>query len=499
MFPLASGTRGMVRSLREHTLDIRRAGSIPIPMPTPTPRDFGGTLEVGEGPSALPLNKPAIRNQRPETEAPPGATLTMLHSLALLSQILVVLLSLSLAMYVGRTTYYVERTRTLVLVAVLVCLAVPLRRFIPARPALAAVLGSALFIAGCTGIWLKFYLTKTTHGDAELIGQPGVEAVYLFQAEAARTGEDRLELDSHPREVRADAGERFLYVTHGIGGGPQRKEVMNSVVRVNLSDPSDRTAIRGGTSRAVAVNRDSGEVYTGMWAENAMLVLDGTDFSVKKRIPTNPRPWNFLVDYEEEGLILMCEWEVSSKCSSIEVFDLEAGLEKIGGKEIKRICAYDMVKSRGDGRLFISSWFPGTILALDGKDFRILHKRTLSLVVFGLALDEATRTLYVAIPVMAKVAALDMDTMKIKYFIKTEFSCRNLALDKESDRLYVGGWINGILDVIDLTSRRSVGKLYLGRRLRGISLSDDRRTLYAVSQNGVFKVDLETALAARTP
>ena len=417
---------------------------------------------------------------------------SMVHFFVVLSHGLVVLLSVFFAFYIGRTTYFVGKYQTLALMLLFLGLGILLRKGILARPAFYAALGAVLFVAGCTGIWLKFYLTKTTKDHLKIIEQPGVEAVYLFHGEDDRTAGDSLELNSHPREVRQDAREDALYITHGIGGGPARKETINSVVRVNLNDADDRSAIRGATSRAVAVNHKNGEIYVGMWAENCMLVLDGKEGKVKKRIPTNPRPWNLLVDYEENRLILLNEWEVSSKSSSIEVFDLDR-LEKVGEKSYEKICAYAMVKSRNDGRLFISSWFPGTLLSLDGNDFSIFKKRTMSLCVFGLALDEAAGSLYVAIPVMAKIAVLDMDTLKTKYWISTEFSCRNLVMDDERNLLYAGGWINGTLDIIDLEARRSIKKLYLGRRLRGISQSADRRILFAVSQSGVFRIDLEAA------
>ncbi len=417
----------------------------------------------------------------------------MVHFFVVLLHGLVVLLSVFCAFYFGRTTYYVGKYQTLALLLLFLGLGILLRKFILASPALYAVLGSVLFLAGCTGIWLKFYLAKVTKDHVKILEQPGVEAVYLFHGEGDPTAEGSLELNSHPREVMEDAREGALYITHGIGGGPARKEITNSVVRVNLNDAADRSAIRGATSRAVAVNHESGEIYIGMWVENCMLVLDGKDGKVKKKIPTNPRPWNLLIDQEENRLILLNEWEVSSKASSIEVFDLDS-LEKVGEKSYEKISAYTMVKSRKDGRLFISSWFPGTILSLDGDDLGILRKRTLSLCVFGLALDEAAGSLYVALPVLAKIAVLDMDTLKSKYYINTEFSCRNIILDDERNLLYAGGWINGILDIIDPDTRRSVKKLYLGRRLRGISQSKDRRTLFAVSQSGVFKIDLEAAL-----
>ena len=167
----------------------------------------------------------------------------MVYFFVVLSHGLVVLMSLFLAFYVGRTTYFVGKYQTLVLVLLFLLLGVLLRKQILARPALYAALGVILFIAGCTAIWLKFYMTKTTKDHVQILEQPGVEAVYLFHGEGDREAGDSLELNSHPREVRQDAREGALYITHGIGGGPARKEIINSVVRVDPNDPADRTAI----------------------------------------------------------------------------------------------------------------------------------------------------------------------------------------------------------------------------------------------------------------
>jgi len=411
---------------------------------------------------------------------------------SLFSFIFVLALALS-ALYVGRATLYISRGRVTVLLLSLLCLSFLLRGYVHSHVILSAFGLCVLFVAGCAVIWLHFYLQKTDTKCSRVVGRHGVEALYLLGPDQDLAGDHRLALHSHPREVAHDVHTDALFVTHGLGGGPARKEIINSVVRVPLGDSVDISAIKGATSRAVAVNQEKGEIYVGMWAENCLLVIDAEGFRIKKRIPTNPRPWSLLIDAAEERLLLLNEWEVSSRCSSIEVFDLDS-LEKIGEKDLGQVCAYGIAKSNRDGRLFVSSWLPGTILALDGKDLRILYKKTRALCVMGLSVDDDSGLLYAAIPVRAKVAAIDPDTLNGQFFIDTEFSCRNLVLDRKRRLLYAGGWITGTLDVLDLSTRNSVKKIFLGRRLRGIALSADGRTLFAVSQCGLTRTDLEATL-----
>ena len=415
-----------------------------------------------------------------------------------LSTVLFVLVLVLSALYVGRATLYIGRGRLTLLLLSLLCLVLFIRGYLTSHVVLSSFVLCVLFVGGCAVIWLHFYLQKTEKKCSRVLDQHGVEAVYLLAPGQDFEGEDRLALHSHPREVAQDLRTNALLVTHGLGGGPARKEIINSVVRVSLDDPVDISAIDGATSRAVAVNQEKREIYVGMWAENCLLVIDAEDFRVKKRIPTHPRPWSLLIDAAEDRLLLLNEWEVSSRCSSIEVFDLET-LEKMGEKDLGQVCAYGIAKNPKDGKLFVSSWLPGTILALDGNDLRILYKKTRALCVMGLSMDDDAGLLYAAIPVRAKIAALDPDTLNRQFFIDTEFSCRNLVLDRKRRLLYAGGWITGSLDVLDLTTRRSVKKVFLGRRLRGVSLSADGRTLFAVSQCGVTRTDLEAALHAGNP
>lgn len=415
-----------------------------------------------------------------------------------LSKVLCVLVLVLSALYVGRTTLYIGRGRITVLFVFLLCLSLFFRGYLRSHVVLSSLVLCVLFVGGCALIWLHFYLQKIDKKCTRVLGQHGVDAVYLLGHGHDFKGDGRLALHSHPREVAQDVRTNTLLVTHGLGGGPARKEIIQSVVRVSLDDPVHVAAIEGATSRAVAVNQEKREIYVGMWAENCLLVIDAEDFRIKKRIPTHPRPWSLLIDAAERRLLLLNEWEVSSRCSSIEVFDLET-LQKIGEKNLGQVCAYGIAKSGKDGRLFISSWLPGTILALDGNDLRILYRKTRALCVMGLSMDDHAGLLYAAVPVRAKVAALDPDTLNREFFIDTEFSCRNLVLDRKRRLLYAGGWITGTLDVLDLGTRRSVKKVFLGRRLRGIALSADGRTLFAVSQCGLTRTDLEAALEGTQP
>ena len=68
---------------------------------------------------------------------------------------------------------------------------------------------------------------------------------------------------------------------------------------------------------------------------------------------------------------------------------------------------------------------------------------------------------------------------------------RNMALTPDRKTLMVAGYTDGYLYFIDVKSWHVVNKIYLGHRMRALTLSNDGRYVYVGSSQGGFKVELE--------
>ena len=86
----------------------------------------------------------------------------MLHFFFVSGQAVVVFLLALMCLYYARTSYYIGQGWTILLMLVFTGVAIFLRKPVSARPILFALIGSVFLVAGCTFIWLRFYLTKTS-------------------------------------------------------------------------------------------------------------------------------------------------------------------------------------------------------------------------------------------------------------------------------------------------------------------------------------------------
>ncbi|MCZ7584377.1 MAG: hypothetical protein M5R36_14135 [Deltaproteobacteria bacterium] len=140
---------------------------------------------------------------------------------------------------------------------------------------------------------------------------------------------------------------------------------------------------------------------------------------------------------------------------------------------------------------WLTGEFGGQICLADLSALEIERCVTVGIGVWGTALDRRRHQLWVSRPLLYKVEVRRADTGELIDEIPQKGKPRPLAIDRESRRLFVGHFVSGNVDVVDLETRRVVRSFGTGRSLRRLIVDDRRNRLIAISHAGIFVVPLD--------
>jgi hypothetical protein len=97
-------------------------------------------------------------------------------------------------------------------------------------------------------------------------------------------------------------------------------------------------------------------------------------------------------------------------------------------------------------------------------------------------------TLLVTAPTEAQVLMFDAESLEPVGSISTVFGVRALAVDAKRQVVLTGSLIDNYLDVVDLATKRSRRRFYVGPWLREIELNTAAGVAYVSSYYGLFAV-----------
>ncbi len=148
---------------------------------------------------------------------------------------------------------------------------------------------------------------------------------------------------------------------------------------------------------------------------------------------------------------------------------------------------------RGAGGAFSAAAFHG-----DPFSYRLLaptsqHPSSWLAVTWGCDWDPAARRVYVAVASLGMLQVIDYDTGRI---VSSRFvgpGIRPVAFDGQRRLIYVGTFLSGEVLALDADSLAVAHRWFVGRFLRQLEISRDRRSLLATSTLGIVRVPLAPA------
>jgi len=102
----------------------------------------------------------------------------------------------------------------------------------------------------------------------------------------------------------------------------------------------------------------------------------------------------------------------------------------------------------------------------------------------------ASSALYVTDPIFGSVEILEFDSLKKLDGIGSPFGSRAVDVCEKRNLMAVGA-LSGVVDVIDLRTKKRLIHSRAGRRIHDIAFSSDCKAIFAASRrDGLYRIDL---------
>ena len=228
----------------------------------------------------------------------------------------------------------------------------------------------------------------------------------------------------------------------------------------------------GGSPEALAVNQATGTLYVINAAGRSVSVVDGVSDEVQKTISLNAHPYAVALD-QFTGKVYVPESAVID--------------ERMKTVQAMRMGAPDaMVVDGQRERLYMIGYEGNAVMVLDLKTRRSYRVPVGEAHLWGLAL--AGRTLYVTHIQGSSLAAVDVETKKVRFIEVGKMPCA-LALDSTSPDLLVANYGDGSVSVIDTKTQRVRYTVDIGGKPQAVAVDGDNRMAYvADAQNRTVSV-----------
>jgi hypothetical protein len=280
----------------------------------------------------------------------------------------------------------------------------------------------------------------------------------------------------------ADLGQLFAS-GHGLSS-------LHAYAAADLAAAPRVSTVPSGFAQGFSYNAVDKEIYLYNWDSRALLTLDANTLTLKRSFPfPNLAPGDVWLTWDPmtDSIVVASE------------------------ADIKEGVPFAVINRQTGQVTDTQSWAPGFILqhpakpelylnffrrdnrliAYDLPHRRIVRQRTLSAAVdrmrFAYRSADAL-TLLVTAPTESQVLMFDAESLESVGSISTVFGVRALAVDAKRQFVLTGSLIDNYLDVVDLATKRSRRRFYVGPWLREIELNMAAGVAYVSSYYGLFAV-----------
>lgn len=143
------------------------------------------------------------------------------------------------------------------------------------------------------------------------------------------------------------------------------------------------------------------------------------------------------------------------------------------------------------------------LAALTVINGQIVHDVALESPAVDMALSTSRDDLYIGLVLRRKIAYLKADDLTARAYAPIHIHPTRLIVDPDGKLMYVGSFIDGQVQLLNLTNGLVARPFRMGPALRDLSLDPDRQYLYAATDVGLIRADLSLAVkptgAGRVP
>ncbi|MEW5946135.1 MAG: hypothetical protein AB1742_08055 [bacterium] len=279
-----------------------------------------------------------------------------------------------------------------------------------------------------------------------------------------------------------DPGGRYLYAIFGDGE--------NSVDRIDTTGVRETGSF--GLSRKAQPQRlihdaARNRVLVAVWGapEMTLLVLDaGSLESVRifrdGRIPKGPVD----ITMGREGRYFYLLGETAG-----EIVKMNAEtLEPVAWGEAFQNVAYSVSFNPVRRSVFVSSWIFPSMSELTEGGLTGKKKVRSPFVTYELESDPFTGDLFAANPAGGRIDVYDGEDLRLRRRYETGFWVRDFQVVPERNLLVAGSYVQGVLDVIDLTTGKRLGRWRPESHIRGVYYDAGSGRVFAACRCGIVEL-----------
>lgn len=254
-----------------------------------------------------------------------------------------------------------------------------------------------------------------------------------------------------------------------------------------LEKPPQKSQVDTGKAQAFAYNSLANELYIHNPKTNELLFLNATNLELVKSIKTPfvaPGDSWIVWDNFSDNIFIVSEADEQKGVPFVVVNRTTGNIvEKL------QLNPSNIMLHPAQPLLYMGSFRrPSELLIYDTQRLHIVKRIRTSVRLNRLAFADRNNELLVASPLNSAVLKYDAETLASKGAIKTVLGVRSIAVDRSRNLLLSGSLATNTLEVINLTTQKSIAKYYVGPWLRTICLDTDEGIAYVSTNGGVFKV-----------
>ncbi|MEW6202290.1 MAG: hypothetical protein AB1546_09960 [bacterium] len=227
-------------------------------------------------------------------------------------------------------------------------------------------------------------------------------------------------------------------------------------------------------------------VAVANWGEPSanLFVFDARSFKVIKSFRTDKfikGSVNITADPDFRHYYLLEETK-----GTLIAFDADT-IEPIAWGKARGI-AYGITYNPVRDSIFTSSWIFPFINELDTENLRLKKTYVSSFVTYELGSDPVTGEVFAAEPLRRRIVVYDGRNFRITRAFRTGFGVRDFQLDRTGNLLIAGSYVEGTLDIFELSTGKRVGRWKPAPFIRGVYYDTASGRIFCACKCGILEL-----------
>jgi len=242
-------------------------------------------------------------------------------------------------------------------------------------------------------------------------------------------------------------------------------------IYTDAGEQMHRAAV-GAAPVSIAVNPTNGRVYVANAGDGTLTILDGQSDAVVATVSIGSHPYSVALDAGTGKVYVTHTFG-----DQLTILDGATNT----AKDLKTGSS-DLIAINSRTKTIYLLGYGGAVKVLDGVSQK-LTERPVGKHAWGLTINDVTGAVYVARIENADLAAIQADFSNFTTLSAGAIPCA-IAVDSQSNQLYVANYGDDTVSVIDATSGRKAATLPVGHHPEAIAFDASRNLVYVANTSG---------------